>query len=227
MEDVKVNDRLIHVESGTWPLSLRNVRDRHPNISFPEEPSVEDMRSLGYEVIHPTTKPSGDFIVMETIPVQGEDDLYYQTWETRAYDPSEYQNELEVRRRTAYDQVVALEVRTFEKGFKYSFPNGTQQHVQLRVGDLARITGLRVAADAVIDGTLTLPGGGGFIFRTFEDNNVPMTAEEMVALTNGALIAYTQAVQVVWSLKDQIASAELFADLPEIPVVLIEGFQDV
>lgn len=75
-------------------VSLRQIRQAHPNVSLPRNPTDEHLNPLGYAVLHPTERPEGD-VVTEGTPSQGEDGKWYQTWEVREYTPEEAAEALE------------------------------------------------------------------------------------------------------------------------------------
>lgn len=70
------------------PVTLRQIRKGHPNVSLPRNPTDAHLNPLGYAVLHPTERPEGD-VVTEGTPEQGEDGKWYQTWEVRDYTTEE------------------------------------------------------------------------------------------------------------------------------------------
>lgn len=69
-------------------VSLRQVRQAHPNVSLHRNPTDEHLAPLGYAILQPTERPTGD-VVTEGTPEQGEDGTWHQTWEVRDYTTEE------------------------------------------------------------------------------------------------------------------------------------------
>ncbi len=51
---------LLNLTTNDYPCSLWQVRQANPNVSFPAEPSDEDLATFGYVNVHPTPQPSYD-----------------------------------------------------------------------------------------------------------------------------------------------------------------------
>lgn len=68
--------------------TLREIRQAHPSVSLPRNPTDEHLAPLGYAVLHPTARPAGD-VVAEGAPEKGEDGKWCQTWEVRDYTSEE------------------------------------------------------------------------------------------------------------------------------------------
>lgn len=68
--------------------TLRQIRQAHPNVSLPRNPTDAHLNPLGYAVLHPTERPEGD-VVTEGAPEQHSDGTWHQTWEVRGYTPDE------------------------------------------------------------------------------------------------------------------------------------------
>lgn len=83
----------IDLESGAT-ANVSTIRRGHPNVSLPNNPGDDTLAALGYARVYPTPRPSGD-VVTEGHPEQGEDGLWYQTWEVREYTAEELAERLE------------------------------------------------------------------------------------------------------------------------------------
>ena len=88
---------LLNLITNKYPCSLYEVRQANPNVSFPANPTDEDLAPFGYINVHPTPQPSHD---QRTERIEGPtaepdaDGVYHQAWpirpataeETAAYD---------------------------------------------------------------------------------------------------------------------------------------------
>jgi hypothetical protein len=88
---------LLNLLTNDYPASLWQVRQANPNVSFPAEPSDEDLAHFGYINVHPTTQPTYDARterIEEATPEPDAAGIYHQQWairpatadETAAYD---------------------------------------------------------------------------------------------------------------------------------------------
>lgn len=77
---------LIHTTT-LEPRSLWQLRQDNPNVSFPANPSDEDLAPFDHAYVHPSPQPEHDDIrterLEEGIPVQGDDGRWRQTWTFR------------------------------------------------------------------------------------------------------------------------------------------------
>ena len=51
---------LLNFLTNAYPVSLYEVRQANPNVSFPANPTDEDLQPFGYINVHPTPQPSHD-----------------------------------------------------------------------------------------------------------------------------------------------------------------------
>jgi hypothetical protein len=51
---------LLNLTTNAYPCSLYEVRQANPNVSFPANPTDEDLAPFGYINVHPTPQPSYD-----------------------------------------------------------------------------------------------------------------------------------------------------------------------
>lgn len=209
-ERVDYSTLLIEVASKDYPVTLNQIRAKYP-ASWPDHPLRYDIETLGYAVVTPTPQPEGD-VVTETAPVLGEDGVWIQTWASRAWNAEETAQALIRAKEQANTVVMVLRDQNFLKGMPYTL-NGETWHVQLREQDKINLVVLNLQAQGVIakDGSPT------FEFRNYENKSVQLTTEEMLDVTNRALLAVNGIFKTSWTLKDQIDAAERVEDLPSIP----------
>jgi hypothetical protein len=75
---------LLNLLTNAYPASLYEVRQANPNVSFPANPTDEDLAPFGYANVHPTPHPSYDQRTER--PVNGAtltDKGWQQTWTIR------------------------------------------------------------------------------------------------------------------------------------------------
>ena len=211
MSVITNSDRLIRVSDETYPLYLSQIRRQLQNVSLPNTPTVEQLSSRGYEVVQDTTKPVGD-VVTEGQPTLI-DGVWYRTYTARSYTQAELDSQLTTKKQELYTKIVNKTTSLLETGVEFDFggENGTQ-HIQLRDGDRANLAGLRIQAENRIAASDNNP----FIFRTLENNNIVMSPEEIIVMTDAALVGYYGILNQIWTLKDQVDNATTVAELPTI-----------
>jgi hypothetical protein len=202
---------LFHPQSGLYPLSLNDVRTLLSDVSFPAEPPEEMLGDFGYALVHPTPAPT-EGVPVEGIPVL-EDGRFVQVWTSREHTPAELAAQLEAAKAALLMRLRALQDETIHRGGKFTFPDGTINHVQVRDGDRANLTGLSVRASRAI----ALGEEKVFKFRTYENQIFDLTPQETVALADAAFDIYTLVMGTAWYYKDVIEAATTLAGLPELP----------
>lgn len=203
---------LIHVVTKEYPIYLPKVRKDNQLNSFSAFPTAEQLRDLGYEVVEPTVQPAGD-VVTQGDPVL-EDGVWKQHWNVRQFTPEETATLLEEKRTQHLDAIRRYQDKLLEKGIPYEFNSGTYS-IQVRDGDRANLAGMRIFADSQIQGETAFPAS----FRTKENVNVSLTPQEVVDMTNAALVGYYQLLESVWELKDLTRIVDTIEDFPVIPEI--------
>ena len=88
---------ILNLITNKYPCSLYEVRQANPNVSFPANPTDEDLAPFNYINVHPTPQPSCDQRterIEEGTPKPDAEGIYRQQWdirpataeETAAYD---------------------------------------------------------------------------------------------------------------------------------------------
>lgn len=205
------NTAFIHVESGAYPLTLNSLRARHTNVSFATGDDVDFFKSLGYEIVTPSTKPEGD-VVSEGVPVKREDGTYIQYFEVRSFNAEEIQAALNVKKDTFTTACSDLRNRAIEIGVPIDF-GGTDgvQRVQMRNSDRSNMLGLKARAEKLLADSIT---GKVIPLRTYEnrpeeiildlinhDNNTQLDLAKLL-LSGYASISGTKATNVTVSSKE-------------------------
>ncbi len=209
---INSSTKLINIETNAYPVYLSQVR-AESGISFGAEPEEEQILLLGYAVVLQVEKPAGD-VVTEGPPeeVAGE---YIQNWIVRPFNADELAANLETAKAKAKRDLTDLFTRTLDKGAPYTWPDDTREHIQLRDGDRANLTGIGARADRKISqGVESDPVLG---FRTYENNWKPLTPTQARAMTDYSYEAYVMLLQQQWALEAQILAAEVIGDIPVIP----------
>lgn len=88
---------LINTVTLEYPRSLWQLRQANPNVSFPANPTDDDLAPFDHANVHPTPQPSYDARterIEEATPAPDADGIYHQQWDIRAATETEI---------TAYD----------------------------------------------------------------------------------------------------------------------------
>ena len=201
------NEVFIDIASKEYPLSLAAIRRKNPHKMFGNAATTDLMRAFGYEVVQQVERPVGDVVTEET-PIKTENG-YIQVFSVRAYTQEETAERLAQAKRLFADKVDSMLKTALEKGVKFNFgePNG-ELHIQLRDKDRLNIIGMRALANE---------GVGPQPFRTYENVNVVLTVEQVLAVAAAAHTGYLTLLGTAWNLKDQIASAPSEQHIPVLP----------
>lgn len=204
------NESFIQVATGEYPLSFFQVRRKMPNVIFGNEVTTEQISAMGFEVVHPGERPTGD-VVAELQPAKI-DGIYKQQYEVRSFTAEELEVRLQQKKQNLISLVNNKLMRDLQKGFAYDFggEHGVM-HIQLRDSDRANLTGMRAMAADFPEKAQP--------FRTYENAIVMLTSQQVVAMAQAAHGGYLALLSGVWGLKDQIERAATEAELPEVPGV--------
>jgi hypothetical protein len=77
---------LLNLTTNEYPSSLYQVRQENPNVSFPVNPTDEDLAPFGYANVHPTPQPDYNYRtqrIEESPPEPDDNNVYRQTWSIR------------------------------------------------------------------------------------------------------------------------------------------------
>ncbi len=100
------------------------------------------------------------------------------------------------------------------RGARYTFPDNWVGRVQLRDGDRANLSGLRLRAETA----KRVGRDERFVFRTGEDViKMNLSADEMINITDKAFEKYSALMAVCWSLEAQAEFALNYEQLPVVP----------
>lgn len=156
----------IHEQSGTYPLYLADIRRRHKNISFPEV--VEDyiLSDLGYEKVHPVTKPTGDVVNLGQ-PKKNKEGKWQETWNVRPFTNEELSSQVNSKREAL-----------LREGILYTFPGGKEDRIQVNDRDLTILQSIEFRAlQNLTDDSYSQ------IFRSMGNVNYVLTAQQVLDMT--------------------------------------------
>lgn len=207
---VDPNALFIHVDSQTYPLTLRRIREREKGIMIPSTPTEEIMLEIGYAVVHPTTPNQADKV--ESGPPELVDGKWQQTWIYSSFTPEELAEQLLAYKEIVYAELNRILSVTAENGIEFIFDENTIERIQLRDQDMNRI--LSIARRAQLDPNAT------YQFRTRENNFVSVTAEQVAEIEIQALNERDRFLAAYWTLKDTIREAQTRSDIPTLPETL-------
>lgn len=77
---------LIQIFTGEYPRSLWQLRQEHPNVSFPANPTDDDLAPFDHATVNPTPEPDHNHRterVERGDPIQGSDGRWHQSWIVR------------------------------------------------------------------------------------------------------------------------------------------------
>lgn len=210
------SDLLLRIEDKKYPLTLEDIRQENPLISFGEELDEETLLDMGYALVHPTEQPTGD-VVTEGTPVEREEGGFLQQWTVRAFNEEESADRLKV----AIDQYVRDLDRLVESelavGIPYDF-NGETYHLQIREKDKPNLIALNgKALRAVNGGYPETP----MVLRPYENITLTPTAQEMLDATDHVLTEMERFYQRYWAVKDAAEAAPTEDQIPALPETLL------
>lgn len=202
--------RLIHAETGTYPLFMDNLSAYAPHTAFGPTTDAETLIEFGLEIVKEVPAPVND-VVTEGTPeeVDGE---WRQTWIARSYSDIEKAEKLASAKSLLQGQVESMRVTQFEHGFPHTFGENVY-HVQIRNTDRANLLGLRTVAKEVV----AAGGDMTFSFRVYENVAVDLSAAEMVSVADAAFAATTIGYAKTWAVKDGAEAATSLEELPPLP----------
>ena len=78
---------LLNLADSAYPVSLYEVRQANPNVSFPSSPTDKDLAPFGYANVYPTSQPTEydprTQRIDEVTPELNADGIYQQQWTVR------------------------------------------------------------------------------------------------------------------------------------------------
>lgn len=207
--------RLIHIESGDYPLTMDDIR-RRENISTGPEPLLYLIQSYGYDIVYPVDRPVGD-VVTEGKPALV-DGYWMQQWDVRTYTTDEYAQELNQRKITRRSEFEEFFKNELYNGFPYTFNNKTI-HVQLRDVDRTNLGSIlqranNLKADGIVDPVIP--------YRPMENTTEWMTPDEAITLSKAALDQGESVYINRWVFVDAIDAATTFEQIPTLPITLFK-----
>lgn len=208
------NAQLVKIDDGEYPVSIQSAVSRSQEYALGEKVPVSLLTQLGYALVTPTEKPAEQpgKVVVRGQPIL-QDGVYYENWLVRDFTTEELKQKLDTAKADLQSDVSLLMIKAKEEGMPYDFGGEYGvQHIQLRDGDRTNITGLKIRADD--------NAGGQFVFRTFENTVIPMTAPQIEQMASAAFEGYTNLMGVKWSLENQITNASTLESLPSLPTSL-------
>lgn len=216
MSLVTASVALLNVSTGDYPLYLNNVRRAHPNTSFPQEMSTDQLAELGYAVVQLTPQPQAD-VVTEGAPqlIDGE---YVQHWETREFNEMELAEQLSQRKSTLLAGVAELYEQALLSGMQYTTSDEVSFHVQIRDVDRTNLLCLLKEAETLIENGVTELQE----FRCRDNITRLLEPLELANMCTECLQFVKALYRASWALKDQITTATTLAELPEMPDTLVD-----
>lgn len=140
-------DILIRVRDNLWPCTIATMRSEFPGVSFPQNPTIETCRKRGYELVHPTTAPTGDVVVeVEPVLIDG---VWTQTWNASNFTEEQIAQMVIDRQERLTRAIKAQGDRNLNKGMEYDFGD-VVEHIQIRDADRVNLIGLRIKVNKLL-----------------------------------------------------------------------------
>lgn len=213
--EINQSTRFIVIATGEFPLTLAEIRLRHPNISYGTSADEVFFKALGYGVIQPAEKPAGD-VVTEAPPLL-QDGVYIQQWTARAFTDEEMNAQVATRVMEINVDVDRALTAALEKGVAFDFGDIGTLHIQMRAEDRINISGLKQAAENAIQNGLP---DKVFRIRTYENVVVEVMAVDLVSMAWTYLDSFSALMEKAWKIKDDAKVAQTMAELPALPITL-------
>lgn len=190
--------KLIHLESGRYPVSVMEFMSLTPGYAWGEVICDELFQEHGYAVVYKQDPPVAD-VVTEGPPVSF-GGVYLENWIARSYTEQELQSQKEQRLKQTKDAALSnIKVicqQTIEQGLPYSFDGFGVQHIQIRDRDLGRLAGLAHTAAMYPDRV--------YYFRTLENQMIPVSAESIRDIFAVASDASALVHSLKWELLSRV-----------------------
>lgn len=200
--------KLIKLSNGQYPVSMSQFKAMTPGYAWGETIPESVVVIHGFAVVEESPQPQGDVVIEGQPEKQGE--TWYQKWLARDFTPEETQSRLSSMKTTALSLLDGILNELLEIGASYEFSSG-HQHIQLREKDKTNLTGLALTAVRSPEKT--------FYFRTYENQLNELTAAQMLAVSDRAFEAFTQAMGTYWYFQGVINSATTDEQIPSETVI--------
>ena len=208
MQTLQEHDLFINTVTLEYPITLGEIRRKHPNVSFGRNPSTYFILNMGYSVVHPTTRPIGQ-VVLEAKPALTEN-LWRQVWTSRDYSAEEIADQLTSAKRSASYLLKHQFDKALEAGAEVGF--GNKPHLRACIKDSSIIDLLTLkslALDAIREGD----DWSAFEFRGLGGEVVSLEALQAVCLVGKALARRSALKSLLGSLLDSVGSALVVGDI--------------
>jgi hypothetical protein len=205
--------RLICVETGEYPLFLDDFKTRE-NAVIGSSIDSEALVDFGYFPVEETPRPTEGNVITEAAPLLDEaTGTWKRVWTVRQYNEEEFAAFLQQSKDSMQYKIDQFRNEQFAIGFPHLFPDGEIYHAQVNTVGRGNISDLRTLAKEAI------ATGAPFqvVFRTYENVNVTLNAEETVELGNAAAQHVQAGYALSWQLKDATKAATTLEEIPELP----------
>lgn len=214
MTTITRETRLIHAESGDYPLFLVDLPGRLQASLSTVSIDSEALEGFGIFPVAEVPRPTVGDVIVEGDPVQLEG-VWTRNWIVRNYTQDEKDSILEGKKAELLVAIEALRVAQFKIGFPHLFgDNGDLYHVQVRDTDRVNILSYRtLAKEAIAENNAEF-----FVeFRVYENISVHLDAQAMVDMANASAAQVLAGYKTIWELKLQAQTATTVEELPSLP----------
>lgn len=218
--------KLIVDSTKEYPVYLSDIKKRHPTHTFPIVVYETDVEPLGYFIVHRTSPPTDGYPV-EIAPVFN-NGRYEQAWTTRELTVQEASSFLNRRKHELKKKLEHQMFHELALGCPYTFPNGQTRHILMALEDRVNVLGLHVDAGRHITPQDPDPSLPEMELRVQEKDIMILTPLQMQTLSYFALDVFKAFYRIGWRLEYIIDQATTLAELPIIPVsVMDDAVNDV
>lgn len=204
---------LIHIDSQTYPLYIKDLAERHKDTSFGSSVTEEELSQLGYAVVVMIDPPQGvTYTKLQPVEIDGAYKECYAITEPLSKEPEQC---LGIAKQALLQECFLLKERSVLVGAPFAFASQDKHwHVQISAEDritlislIARVNACSEHGDALVS----------MVLRTKENEWVSLTPAQMVSVCTKALEVHEAIVRQVCGYKDTIARAKCTTELPTLP----------
>lgn len=190
--------RLMHLESGRYPVYMSEFKMLTPGHAWGEYVDSSLIEAHGYVVVYNSPRPDAD-VVTEGHPIHMYG-AWLQNWHSREFTPeereAERQQQLDAEKQMRLSQIKEEAKIRRRAGLPCVFPNGSAEHIQIRELDISRLIALAITAKSRPDTPV--------FFRTQENRLHELTSKQAVLVCEAAIDADRMILATTWYLQEEV-----------------------
>ncbi|ANJ65116.1 hypothetical protein SPECIALG_305 [Erwinia phage vB_EamM_Special G] len=213
MTTVTNSTPLVRIEDMAYPKYMYDARQDNMQTSWGSTIESEKLLNLPrpYAMVNMVDRPDGD-VVTEGTPVKGDDGLYYQFWDVRAYNEEELAANLAMGKDMSLQSAKEIISNDLNNGIAFTHDN-TDYKVVMTAEERANLMGMRVVGEKRVGASDETK----FRLRTVDGQMVELLPVEVIDVVERLLESYNAYLERYWTFKNAVTSATVIGDLPRIP----------